>query len=545
MLRAGFEAVPALADRSAKLDLLIRGGTIVDGTGAAPQRGDVAIEGDRIVEVGEIEGASDVAVVDASGLMVAPGFIDTHAHSDGALLLDPQHENGIRQGITTEIITQDGMGFAPLSAGQYQEYRQYLSGILGLPDPALDMSTIAALRSHYEGVAPNVAVLVPHGALRLAVAGFRDVPLEGPLLEDAKELLRRGLEDGAVGLSTGLSYYPQSYSDTAELAALCEVVAEHGSVYVTHVRNHNNDRADGGSGVGEALEVGRRTGVKVHVSHFRTSVPTAGETAALMAPIDEAKAAGVDVTLECYPYPVGSTVPGYFLSGDLHEGGPERILERLADEGGRDEVIEAFRTLFPGAMATACWTHIGSQANAHLEGLSFSDAATLRGVSIEEMVADVMLEEQLTCGFRYIPTGSVASWQQVDEDVMTLLDRGDYMIGSDAIPHGRFPHPRAWGCFPRVVGRLRRRTGRPLEQVIQRVTQLPATRFGLEGRGVVEAGAFADLVIFDDADIVDLATFEDPRVPPAGIPYVVVNGQLAVERGAVTAVLAGRPVPEA
>lgn len=526
------------------MDLLIRGGTIVDGTGAPRRRDDIAIEGDRIVEVGDIADHDGARVIDASGLIVAPGFIDTHAHSDGALLLDPQHENGIRQGITTEIITQDGMGFAPLAPGQYAEYRQYLSGILGLPDPNLDMSTIAALRGHYEGAAPNVAVLVPHGALRLAVAGFRDVPLEGPLLEDAKAQLRRGLEEGAVGLSTGLSYYPQSYSDTDELVALCEVVAEAGGVYVTHVRNHNNDRADGGSGVGEALEVGRRSGVKVHVSHFRTSVPTAGETAALMAPVDAAKAEGVDVTLECYPYPVGSTVPGYFLSGDLHEGGPDRILERLADDDERAEVIEAFRTLFPGAMATAAWTHIGSAANAHLEGLSFTDAAALRGVSIEEMVADVMLEERMTCGFRYIPTGSVASWQQVDEDVMTLLDRDDYMIGSDAIPHGRFPHPRAWGCFPRVVGRLRRRTGRPLEQVIQRLTQLPATRFGLDGRGVIESGAFADLVVFDEAGIVDLATFEDPRVPPAGIPYVVVNGQIAVAGAEVTGALAGRAVPE-
>jgi N-acyl-D-amino-acid deacylase len=155
-----------------------------------------------------------------------------------------------------------------------------------------------------------------------------------------------------------------------------------------------------------------------------------------------------------------------------------------------------------------------------------------------------MLEERLTCGFRYVPTGSVASWQQVDEDVMTLLDRDDYMIGSDAIPHGRFPHPRAWGCFPRVVGRLRRRTGRALEPVIHRVTQLPATRFGLDGRGVIARGAFADLVLFDEAGIIDLATFEDPRMPPAGIPYVVVNGELAVERGELTGALAGRPVPE-
>ncbi len=529
--------------RMPAFDLLIRGGTVFDGTGAPGRTADVGVRDGRIAAVEALGGAEAARVIDAAGLAVTPGFIDTHAHSDGALLVDPQHANGIRQGITTEIVTQDGMGFAPLDADQYRAHRRYLSGILGFPPEDLDMSSIAALRAHYDGrVACNVGVLVPHGALRFAVAGFHDVPLRGDLLERAKRLVREGMEQGALGLSTGLSYYPQSYSDTDELVALCEVVAEHGGVFVIHVRNHNVDRAAAGGGVGEALEVGRRSGVKVHVSHFKTAPATAGGVDALMAPVDAAKAAGVDVTLECYPYPVGSTVPGYFLPGALHEGGADALLARLATPAGRAAAIEGFRTLFPGALQTACWTHVASDANRALEGLAFTDAAALRGQQIEEMVCDVMREERLACGFRYIPTGSVATWRRLDDDVMRLLDRDDYMVGSDAIPHGGLPHPRAYGCFPRVLGRLRRRHSVPLERLLPHVTSIPARRFGLAGRGMVAPGAVADLVVFDPERIVDLATFEDPKVHPAGIPYVVVNGRLAVEAEECTGVLAGRAV---
>jgi len=526
------------------LDLIVRRGLVVDGTGSPGATADVGVRGGRVEAVGDLSGAGAARVIEAAGLAVTPGFIDTHAHSDGALLLDPQHENGIRQGITTEIITQDGMGFAPLSPANYRAYRMYLSGILGFPPLDLDMSSIAALRSHYHRRAVcNVAVLVPHGALRLEAAGFRDVPLRGDLLARAQSLLRDGLEQGAVGLSTGLSYYPQSYSDTEELVELCRVVADHGGVFVVHVRNHNVDRAAAGGGVAEALEIGRRSGVKVHVSHFKTAPGTAGGVDALMAPIDAAKAAGVDVTLECYPYPVGSTVPGYFLPGALHDGGPQALLARLASAEGRATAVEGLRTLFPGALATACWTHLASEANRELEGLSFADAAARRGVSVEEMVCDVMREESLACGFRYIPTDSVATWRRLDEDVMRLLARDDYMVGSDAIPHGSLPHPRAYGCFPRVLGRLRRRYGVALETLVERVTSLPARRFGLRDRGVIAPGAAADIVVFDPERFVDLATFEDPKAPPAGLSYAIVNGALAVDGERCTGVLAGEAVP--
>lgn len=524
-------------------DLLIRGGSVVDGSGASAFRADVLIEGDRVVAVGDLTGATAALEIDAGGLTVAPGFIDTHAHSDGILLSDPQHANGILQGITTEIIAQDGLSYAPLSAENYRMYRQYLSGLLGLPPENLDMSSIAAMRGHYAAKACNVAVPVPHAPLRLETVGFRDVPLNGEALRRAQELLREGLEQGACGMSTGLSYYPNAYSDTAELIALCEVVAEADGVYITHVRNHNDDRAPAGSGISEALEIGRRSGVKVHVSHYRTQPETAGQVEQLMEEVDAAKADGVDVTLECYPYPANATVPGYFLRGEFHEGGTDALLARLNDPEQRPRLLDSLRTLFPGALENACWTWIASEENRGLRGMSFQDAAAQRGVTIEEMTLDVMREERLACGFRSIPPASVAVWRQVEEDIMDLLSRDDYMVGSDAIPLGDLPHPRAYGSFPRIVGRLRRRLGRPLEPLIQRMTELPATRFSLTDRGLLRQGYFADVVIFDADTISDGASFEDPTAPPVGIACVIVNGQVAVREGRCSSVFAGRSVP--
>jgi len=525
-------------------DLLITGGTVIDGTGRPGVRADVGVEGREIAAIGGLSAATAGRVIDATGLTVSPGFIDVHTHSDGMLLVDPQHENGIRQGVTTEIISPDGLSYAPLSPEDYRMYRWYMSGILGFPPEDADMSSMeAARRNYHRKIACNVAAFVGHGPIRLSAVGFRDVPLRGDEMETAKRLVRESLEQGAVGLSTGLSYYPHSYSDTEEIVELCRVVAECGGVFSVHVRNHNTDRAFGGGFVAEALEIGRRSGVKVHFEHYRTSPATAGDVDGLMADIDRAKAGGVDVTLECYPYPAGSSFPMSFLPGLFHDGGPQAIMERLADPAEKDRYTTWLRATPVRAMPGHRWTWMGSDEHKNLEGVSWEDAARDRGVSVEEMVWDVMRETNLACGFLESPPQSTRTWRQQEEDEMLLLARDDYMVGSDSIPLDGMVHPRAWGAFPRVVGRFRRRHGYPLEQVIQRVTENPAKRFSLANRGVVAPGNFADVVVFDAATVNDLATYEDPRMPPVGIPFVVVNGRVAVDHGRVTGVLAGEAVP--
>ena len=251
-------------------DLILRGGMVADGTGAPAFDADVAVDGDRIGAVGELSGMTAEREIDASGLTVSPGFIDTHAHSDGVLLRDAVHAHGLVQGVTTEFITQDGLSYALLSRENLDSYGRYIAGLYGPPPTDLDMSTMAAFRSHYEGKGCNVAVQAPHGPVRLESVGFEDVPLEGEGLAKAERMIAEAMEQGATGFSTGLSYYPNSYSDTDELVALNRVVARYDGVYVTHIRNHNDDRAPDGSGIVEAMNIGRRSGVKVHISHYRT-----------------------------------------------------------------------------------------------------------------------------------------------------------------------------------------------------------------------------------------------------------------------------------
>ena len=526
-------------------DLLISGGLVIDGTGKKPAyRADVGVRGKQIAAVGDLSTATSARFVDATGLIVAPGFIDTHAHSDGALLVDPQHENGLRQGITTEVLAPDGLSYAPLSPQNYRMYRWYLSGLLGWPPEDLDMSSIEAFRSNYHlRTAVNIVAIVPHGPIRISALGFRDEPLRGEALETAKRLVREGVEQGGRGFATGLSYFPQSYSDTHELIELSKVAGRHGVPFIVHLRSHNTERAFGGGGMAEALEVGRRADAPVHIEHYRTEPDSAGEVDALLAEVDLAKAEGVDITLETYPYSYGAGMVIPLLPGWIHEGGPAALLERLGDPADRGKAVEHIERWLADRGGEDNWTYIGSLNNKPLEGMSFAAAAAARGTSVAEMIVEVIAEERLTCGRRQTQPLNVAASRQVEADVMALLSRDDYMIGSDSIPHGAMCHPRAYGTFPRVVGRLRRRLGYPLEQVIQRLTDNPARTFGLTKRGRVQTGYFADLVIFDDQRICDLATFDDPCVTPAGIPFVIVNGQTAVDHERCTGALAGEAVP--
>jgi N-acyl-D-amino-acid deacylase len=524
-------------------DLVLAGGTVVDGTGAPPFRADVGVTGESIGAVGQLGEAEGARMIDATGLVVAPGFIDPHTHAEGALLTDPQHAMGLRQGITTELLGIDGMSYAPLSAPNYRLYRRWLAGLLGEPPEELDMSSVAAFRRHYHRrTAVNTAYLVPFGTVRLAVLGFRDAPLQGRELDAARRLVEAGLEQGAVGFSTGSKYYPGPWGDTEELVALCEPVRAAGAVYMCEPRTANLERAHGGSGVAEALEVARRTGVRLHFAHYRTAPETAGRLDLLMWLIDPARADGLDVTFDVYPYPSGSSIPVSYLPGWAQEGGPDVILRRLADPNGRRRIAQAIDADRSIPLAQLVCSYAGTDRT--LEGMSLVDLAGRRGGTLGEVLCDLLLSERLVLGHVAAPPRSVALWRQVGRDCMELLARPDYMVCSDITPAGRFPHPRSYGAFPRVLGRLRREVGLlSLEAVVHRMTDRPARRFGLRGRGRVQRGYFADLVVFDPDRVIDTATYDDPCQFPVGIPFVVVNGQVAVDRERPTGVLAGHAVP--
>ena len=522
------------------LDLVIRGATVVDGTGAPGREEDVGVDDERIAAIGDLGRSEARRTLDASGCIVAPGFIDTHVHSDVVLLADPQHPSGLRQGVTTEILGQDGLSYAPLSPENLQIYRRYLAGINGNPEVGWDWSDVATFRARFDRtVAINTAYLIPHGTVRLEALGFRDVPLRGEALQRAERLVAEGMEQGAVGFSTGLSYYPATYSDTDELVALCAAAAVHDGVFVTHVRSvFLGERFDP---VEEALEISERAGIPVHFSHTRTSVRTAGRTAAILEPMEAARRRGLDVTLELYPYPTGSGYTMYYMPLWMHEGGPDSIIERLRDPRLRRRAVDEMSAEWSHYWEQDVLTYMPSERNASLIGLRFPEAAARRGTSVGEMMVDLWLEEDLEVGFHGgVPT-DLDAWEQVNRDAMELLSQPYYAVGSDAIPGHTKPHPRAYGCFPRFLGRFRRRYGGlSLEAMVNRMTAVPAACFGLRDRGTIQVGKAADLVVFDAETVEDRATYEDPIRYPVGIPYVIVNGQIAVDEGECTGVMAGR-----
>ena len=526
-------------------DVLIIGGSVVDGTEAPAYRADVGITRKTIEAIGDLARAQARRVIDATGLTVAPGFIDTHTHSEGDLLVDPQHACGLRQGITTEFLGIDGMSYAPLSHENYLVYRRWLKGLLGEPPENLDISSVAAFRANYhKKVAVNTAYLVPNGTVRLEVVGFHDRPLAGDSMKAAKRLIREGIEQRAVGFSTGSSYYPGPWTSTDELIELCEVVRDAGGVYMSEPRMANRERAFGGGGVPEALEIARRSGVKLHFAHYRTDAKNAGKTSEHMRLIDEAKADGVDVTLDIYPYASGSSIPVGFLPSEAQEGGPEAIIRRLKDPAERTTIVahlesEADRTR---SLDEVAFSYLPK--NSHLEGLTLAQVAEDRGVSQGEALCDLLLDEDLAVGYTMPPPVSSGVWRQVSRDSMELLARDDYMVCSDITPAGGMPHPRSYGAFPRFLGRLRREFGGiSLEGMIHRMTDRPARRFGLAKRGRIEKGYFADITVFDADRVIDTATYDDPKRFPVGIPYVLVNGQVAVDQERCTGVLAGQAVP--
>ena len=524
-------------------DLILAGGQLLDGTGTPAVAADLGIAGERIEAIGDLSRVQARRVIPLQGLAVAPGFIDTHTHSEGPLLHDPQHAYGLRQGITTEIVGLDGMSWAPLSRPNFRLYARYLGGILGDPPPGLDMSSIAAFRAHYHRkAAVNVACLVPHGALRLELLGFRDLPLRGETLRAAGRMVRQGIEQGAVGFSTGAAYYPGYWADTRELVELCRAVREAGGVYVNEPRVGTPERAFGGGGIEEGLEIARQSGAPVHFAHLRTTEQTAGRLQELTDPIDRAEDQGVDCTLDVYPYPSGSSIAVSFLPGEMQEGGPDAILERLAEPARQRALRDHLENRLFAPLEPVTFSYL--PRNPDLEGKSLAEAARLRGASPARTLCDLLLEEELKVGYVNAPPSSPALREAIDRDCLQLLARPDAMACSDITPLGSAPHPRCYGAFPRFLGRLRRRYQTlSLEAMVRRMTDGPAGRFGLTGRGRLRPGYFADLVAFDPETVTDTATYEDPRQFPLGIPWVVVNGQVAVEEGRCTGILAGQAVP--
>ncbi|MFD0362267.1 amidohydrolase family protein [Nocardia sp. GCM10030253] len=523
-------------------DLLFRDIDIVDGTGAPRFRGDVLIDRGRIAKIAEPRTLTAAArTIDAApGSILAPGFIDMHAHSDLHLLTEPGHFPKISQGITTEVLGQDGLSYAPIDDATLSVLRRQIAGWNGNPTN-LDFSwrTVAEYLDRLDrGITPNAAYLVPQGTLRLLVVGSEKRPATVNEIRRMRELLAQGLREGAVGMSSGLTYTPGMYADTGELAALCEVVADFGGFYAPHTRSYGAGALEA---YAEMIELARSTGCALHLTHATMNFGVnRGRAPEFLALVDAARTEGCDITLDTYPYLPGATTLSALLPSWAMSGGPDAALARIDDPTMRARItLDVNVNGSDGCHGvTVEWETI------QISGVANAELDRYVGKTIDQ-IADEAGVEPVTVFFDLLRRDLLATTilQHVghEENVRAIMVHPGHMGGSDALLVGDRPHPRAWGTFPRYLGHYVRDLGvLELEDCVHHLTGRPADRLRLSDRGLVFTGYAADLVLFDPAAITDTATFDNPKQQARGIQHVLVNGEFAIENGAPTGILAGR-----
>ncbi len=518
-------------------DLIISGGNVISGTGGPWFRADVGIDGGRIAAVGELADRDARETIDATGLVVSPGFIDIHSHSDSNLLINPRAESKIRQGVTTEVIGQCGVSAAPIQPERIEEMKKHLTGFPDMQD--LSWSSMEDYLSLLEdrGAAVNCVALVGHGNIRRMVVGEKDRKPTPDELDRMCEMLREAMEAGAAGMSSGLIYPPGVYCDTAELVALAEVLNECDGIYFTHIRNEA-DRQE--QSLEEAIEIGREGGCPVQVSHLKiVGEPNWGQAGRVLEQLERARAEGLDITADQYPYIATATGLTASLPAWAHDGGREAMLSRLRDADQRQALKEEMRGA-DGGWDRLMVSRVASEANSECEGMSIADIADQRGLDPRDAVFDLLLEEE----------GNVGSvrFGLSEQDVREIMAHPLVMVGSDGsalAPRGMLgrgkPHPRSYGTFPRVLGKYAREEAiMPLELAVAKMTSRPAARLGLWDRGLLLPGFWADVVVFDPETVRDGATFQDPHRFPVGIESVLVNGEIVIADNAQREVRPGK-----
>ncbi|MCH8843514.1 MAG: D-aminoacylase [SAR324 cluster bacterium] len=525
-------------------DLLIRGGWIVDGSGAPGFQGDVVIAEGRIEAVYR-EGQASVATggksLDAGGLTVAPGFIDVHTHSELALVADPTSPFKIAQGVTTEILGNCGFSAAPLRPTTAALQQEVSAGVFGHAGLDWNWETLTGYfgRLEADGTAVNTATLVGHGALRNAVMGFEARDPTPEEMEAMRLLLAECMEAGALGLSTGLVYPPGCYAQTPELKELAKVVGRYGGIYATHLRNQSAGLLDA---VAEALEIGDAGNIPVQISHHKCSgAANRGLVRESLALLDGARSGGVRPGSDMYPYLAGSsTLVSLFPPWSL-EGGVRTLLARLRDDAQRTRIEKEFSVGVAGwenRIGVVGWENIFVSSVSRPEnggwiGRNLQDIAASRGQPPQSTICHVVLAEEGRVGY--------IGYNSSEEDLEIMMHHPRTSFGSDGLDVGERPHPRLYGTFPRVLGEYVRRRGvLTLEEAVHKMTALPASQTRLEGVGRIQPGYRADLVLFDAEHVDERSTFEDPRRYPEGLPHVFVGGTAVVKDGHITGALPGK-----
>ena len=502
---------PMLAHAQLRVDILIRNGLVIDGTGSPARLADVGITGDRISFLGDARVAriAIARTIDATGLIIAPGFIDPHTHTAGDLSNAHRKANlpYLMQGVTTVVTNNDGSG--PVDIG----------------------TLLRGWRTN--GIGTNAAVYVPQGSVRGAVMGMSDATPSATQLDSMRRLVARGMEDGAIGMSTGLYYAPGSYSTTDEVIALARVAATHGGLYDSHIRDESSFTIGLVAAVNEVIQIGREARMPVHISHIKAlGADVWGMSDSIVALMKSARASGVDITASQYPYTASGTAVGAAL------------LPRWAEVGGRDSL--AGRIKDPGfhqRLATEMTENMRRRGGANTLLITGGRDAGIRGKRLDE-VARMWNTTPIEAAMRIILAGdaSVASFNMDEQDIATFMRQDFITTDSD----GSDGHPRKYGTFPKLIREyVNEKHVLTLPQAIHRSTQATARMLGFADRGEIALGRLADVIVFDPATLADRSTYAEPALLATGMRYVLVNGTVAIDAGVFTGAVAGRVLQRA
>jgi N-acyl-D-amino-acid deacylase len=503
------------------LDLVLKNGRVVDGTGNPWFIGDVGIKDGLIADIGKVK-QEGRQTIDVGGLVISPGFIDGHCHSDLMVLDAPESEIKLRQGVTTEVVGNCGMTPAPFSSENLELLRSYIEPVLGTTDRAWSWERVAQYMEALHGATPagNVATYVGHGTLRIAVMGFENRPASSDELDRMKGLLEEALQAGAIGLSLGLMYTPGSYTPREELVELCSVLPGYDGLLAAHIRGEGNSLIPS---IEEVIWIAERCGVPLQISHLKAAGRRNwGGVTRAMELVEAARSRGLDVTCDVYPYTAGSTTLTTLLPPWALEGGVSRALGRLKDPVTRmriREELEHEQSGWDNLVASTGWESV------YVEGKNITEIGESRALDPVDCMMELLLEQD----------GKVAIvfFHMDDDDVEQVMKWDRALIASDSLhDQAEKPHPRLYGTFPHVLATyVREKKLLTLEEAVRKMTSFPARRFRLGRRGLISPGYAADLVVFDPETISDRATYGDPKRFPEGISRVLVNGEATIELG--------------
>lgn len=510
-------------------DIVIKNGYVADGTNSPWTKMDIAILNGRIKWMGRNTNVTGLKEINAEGCIVSPGFIDTHVHSDLLCTRPAIHKIKLKQGVTTELLGQDGISVAPVSSQTKQLWREQLKGLNGdIGDWAWNSVREYLTFLQKQKLLNNVAYLVPHGNVRTLVMGFEDRQATREEIKEMRLLVEKGLEEGAVGFSTGLIYPPNVYSTTEELIEICKGVAKYDGCFVVHMRNESFNILQA---VEEMLEVAIKSGVRLHISHLKVIGKRNRQFYSdVLQKLEDARSQGVEVTFDQYPYTAGSTVFHAILPPWVHDGGTRLMIERLKDPVARRKIKRDLQKnmSYENWVLNCGWENIvissvGSEQNKRYEGKSLEEIGFLKKQDPADAAFDLLIEEKGNVSM-------VVHWG-LEEDIVKAMKSPYHIVGSDSIFGGK-PHPRLAGTHPRIFSRyVREQRVLRLEEAVNHMTGAPAQLLRLKERGLLRNGYWADIVIFDPEEIADRATYDNPTSDPRGIRYVLVNGKICVEEG--------------